>query len=296
MASILSRPQCVKRYNFNKLLPICSRSNIFSTAWHPSLSRGEATFLLSSFYQLAPKCTNVIYLAIWEYKYNHLDGLAKDKGCGCAIANALELQQSCAKLNHRYSLHMEIAQWMTSLGHRKLFRYNKPLETPTKQCLTLQSASRRFIPVIECTQNPVEIYNEHINTLRPRRYGRHVTDAILQCIILNDNVWITIKISSNFVPWGPIDNNRTLDQIITWCRPDDKPLSEPIMITLLTHICAIRRCKHGKLNVINVPAMTEVLKSTAAGKNFLTPHELQWNMTRNKQQRWLPPCATSETS
>ena len=218
MASILSRPQCVKRYNFNKLLPICSRSNIFSTAWHPSLSRGGATFLLSSFYQLALECTNVIYLVILEYKHNQIDGLAKDKGCGCAIANALELQQSCAKLNHRYSLHMVISQWMTSLCHRKLFRYNKPLETPTKQCLTLQSASRRFIPVIECTQNPVDIYDEHINTLRPRRYGRHVTDDILQCIILNDDVWITIKISPNLVPWGPIDNNRSDNNLVPTIR------------------------------------------------------------------------------
>ena len=32
-----------------------------------------------------------------------------------------------------------------------------------------------------------------------------------------------------FVPKGPIDNIPVLVQIMAWCRPGDKPLSEPIM-------------------------------------------------------------------
>ena len=44
------------------------------------------------------------------------------------------------------------------------------------------------------------------NTLRPRQNGRHFADDILKCIFLNENVWIPIETSLNFVPKGPIDD------------------------------------------------------------------------------------------
>ena len=44
------------------------------------------------------------------------------------------------------------------------------------------------------------------NTLRTRQNGRHFPDDIFKCIFLNENVWITIKISLKFVPKGPISN------------------------------------------------------------------------------------------
>ena len=37
-----------------------------------------------------------------------------------------------------------------------------------------------------------------------------------------------------------INNIPASVQIIAWCRPDDKPLSEPMMVSLLTHICVAR--------------------------------------------------------
>ena len=40
--------------------------------------------------------------------------------------------------------------------------------------------------------------------------------------------------------WGPIINIQTLVQIIAWHRPGNKPLSEPMMLILLTHICITR--------------------------------------------------------
>ena len=40
--------------------------------------------------------------------------------------------------------------------------------------------------------------------------GRHFPDDIFKCIFLNENVWIPIEISLNFVPKGPIDNIPTL--------------------------------------------------------------------------------------
>ena len=75
------------------------------------------------------------------------------------------------------------------------------------------------------------------NTLRPRQYGRHFADDVLNCIFLNENVWIPIENSLMFVPKGSINNNPALFQIMAWCRPGDKPLSEQVMVSLLTHIC-----------------------------------------------------------
>ena len=59
------------------------------------------------------------------------------------------------------------------------------------------------------------------------------------CSFLNENFWISIRISLKFVPDGPIINTPVLFQIISWRRPSDKPLSEQMMI-LLTHICVTR--------------------------------------------------------
>ena len=59
-------------------------------------------------------------------------------------------------------------------------------------------------------------------------------------IFLNENVWIPIEISLKFVPKGSINNNPALFQIMAWRRPGDKPLSEPMMVSPLTHICVYR--------------------------------------------------------
>ena len=78
------------------------------------------------------------------------------------------------------------------------------------------------------------------NTLRLRQNGRHFPDKIFKWIFLNENVWISINISLKFVPRGPINNIPTLVQVMAWRRPGDKPLSEPMMVYLLTHICVTR--------------------------------------------------------
>ena len=78
-----------------------------------------------------------------------------------------------------------------------------------------------------------------INTLRPRQHGRHFADDTFKRIFLNENVIISIKISLKFVPKGPINNIPVLVQIMAW-RPGDKPVSEPMMVSLPTHICVTR--------------------------------------------------------
>ena len=79
-----------------------------------------------------------------------------------------------------------------------------------------------------------------VNTLRPRQDGCLFPDDILKLIFLNQNVWISIRISLTFVPKGPINNIPALVQIMAWRRSGDKPLSETMMISLLTHICVTR--------------------------------------------------------
>ena len=78
------------------------------------------------------------------------------------------------------------------------------------------------------------------NTLRLRQNGRHFADDTFKHISLNENVRIYMKISLNFVPYGPINNIPALVQIRTWRRPGNEPLSEPMMVRLSTHICLTR--------------------------------------------------------
>ena len=49
-----------------------------------------------------------------------------------------------------------------------------------------------------------------------------------------------MKISLKFVHKSPINNIPASVQIMAWRRSGDKPLSEPMMVSLLTHICVTR--------------------------------------------------------
>ena len=78
------------------------------------------------------------------------------------------------------------------------------------------------------------------NTLRPRQDGCYFADDVLKCIFLNENVWISLKIPLKFVPRGPINNILALVQIMAWRWPGAKPLSEPMLVFVPTHICVTR--------------------------------------------------------
>ena len=103
---------------------------------------------------------------------------------------------------------------------------NTPLPEPVMTC---------FTKAYMCHQASM-----NFNTLRPRQDGRHFPDDIFKCFFLNENAWILIKISLKFVDKGSIDSIPALVQIMAWRRPGDKPLSEPIMVSLLMHICVTR--------------------------------------------------------
>ena len=89
---------------------------------------------------------------------------------------------------------------------------------------------------IDVLQNQTETSN----TLRLRQNGRHFPDDIFKRIFLNEIVWILIDISLKFVPRDQINNIPTLVQLMARHQPGDKPLSEPMMARLQTHICVMR--------------------------------------------------------
>ena len=87
---------------------------------------------------------------------------------------------------------------------------------------------------------PTQAVPELLNTLRPRQNGHRFADDTFKRIFMNENVRISIKISLIFVPRGPINYIPTLVQIMAWRRSGDKPLSEPMIVSLLTHRCVTR--------------------------------------------------------
>ena len=66
-----------------------------------------------------------------------------------------------------------------------------------------------------------------------RRWHFHM--HFLECKGMNFN-----SISLKFVPRGQINNTPALVQIMAWLQPGDNPLPEPMMFSLLTHICVTR--------------------------------------------------------
>ena len=60
-----------------------------------------------------------------------------------------------------------------------------------------------------------------VNTLRPRHNLRHLADDTLKWILLNENLWISLKIALKFVPGIRINNIPALVQIMAWRWPGD---------------------------------------------------------------------------
>ena len=79
-----------------------------------------------------------------------------------------------------------------------------------------------------------------INSLRSSLIRRPFADDIFKCIFLNANEWILPRISLKYVPKVRINKISTLVQIMAWRRSGDKPLSEPLMVSLLAHVCVTR--------------------------------------------------------
>ena len=110
----------------------------------------------------------------------------------------------------------------------------------------------------------------------PRQNGRHFPD-IFQCIFLNENVWISIKISLKVVPKGPINNIPAKVQIMAWRRPSNKQLSEAMVVGLLTHICRTRpQWVNNVLQIFTTPVFVNNLTKSHHLTSLLSCTPMAW--------------------
>ena len=78
-------------------------------------------------------------------------------------------------------------------------------------------------------------FNSSLSRLNVSHSGRH-----FKCIFFKKIDKFPNQISLKFVPMSPIDNKPALVHVIDWCRPGEKPLSEPMIVSLQTYICVTR--------------------------------------------------------
>ena len=138
------------------------------------------------------------------------------------------------------SLYMKFPQWYPLQSPGQLTHMTCVAPSTLITCLPLYLHCKVTCNGHQSHIKPHTALNPKVNTLRPRQNGRHISDDIFKCIFWNENNYISIKISLKFVPKGPINNIPSLVQIMAWRRPGDKPLSEPMMVSLSTHICITR--------------------------------------------------------
>ena len=109
-----------------------------------------------------------------------------------------------------------------------------------------------------------------------------------QSIFLNENVWISLKISLKFVPKVPINNIPALVLIMACRRPGDKPLSEPMMVCLLTHKYVTRP---QSVNSLWLNSLFPPGRCDSDLKNVISEHMLQisfWITSNEAALRWIP--------
>ena len=117
--------------------------------------------------------------------------------------------------------------------------------------------------------------NSNIRRLQSRchltHWGRYKTAAISQTFsntFLKESVWIPIKISLKFVSKGPIIHIPPLVQTMAWRRPGSNPLSESMMVSLLTHIC-VTRPQWVKQDPCNFPTLGVFRKTVPKSYNIV---------------------------
>ena len=118
----------------------------------------------------------------------------------------------------------------------------------------------------------------NINTLGPRQKGGHFADDIFKCIFLNENVWISLEISLKFVPKVRIYNIPSLVLIMAWRRPGDKPLSEPMMVSLPTHMCHLTSMSYDYITFMLYNTVRQFVTISQIGKIFFMQFSCNWEI------------------
>ena len=86
-------------------------------------------------------------------------------------------------------------------------------------------------------------------TLSPRVNGNHFKDDVFECIFLNENLWISIKMSLKFVPKGPFNAIPLLVQIMAWRRPGVQFIFPIIGFMRKDFITVISLCTRDRLRL-----------------------------------------------
>ena len=183
-------------------------------------------------------------------KYHLWNGGGGGGGPGVAFSHA-QMKVSFWKNFHPW-LHKKLSFWPLFLCQRWNFFSMMTFPFQRKDFFQSQIDIQEEHPMITWPYRSI-VTTDHrvfINSLRPRQNGRHFADDIFKRIFVNENIWIPIKISLKFIPKGSINNTPAMVQIMAWRLPGDKPLSEPMMDNLQTHICVTRPywVKHDRIH------------------------------------------------
>ena len=79
-------------------------------------------------------------------------------------------------------------------------------------------------------------YSLKSNTLSSRQKSRHFVDDIFKCISWRKCINFESNLTEYF-PKGIFDNIPELMQKMAWRLPGDRPLTEPMTVILLMHVC-----------------------------------------------------------
>ena len=127
--------------------------------------------------------------------WSHYDGSVQD--CSNSSALTVELLQSCAKPSiTKYWLAVNKICWK----HLSAF-----------------SVELLLLAVTDVT-NAFENITINANTFRLRENGYNFADDIFGLILLEENLWVSIKILIKYIPNGPINNKPALVLIMASCQ------------------------------------------------------------------------------
>ena len=168
----------------------------------------------------------------------------------CFRVNFIDLGQAKSKIQFKMWIYLlkSLKQFSMMLGAKFRVVIFKLILVTDGWDIFCEIALRLLQVMACCLTAPSHYLNQPISmppygiirSLRPRWNRHHFADDIFKCILLNENMLNSIKISLKFIPKGPINNIPALVQIMAWRRPGDKPLSEPMVVSLLTYICVTR--------------------------------------------------------
>ena len=80
-----------------------------------------------------------------------------------------------------------------------------------------------------------------INTLQPRQYGHHFANDTFESIFVSEKMLeFRFKFHWSLLPRVWLTKSQHWLKKMAWCRPGDKPLSEPSWFSLLTQLCIPR--------------------------------------------------------